>query len=141
MAVWSQFYGTYRSIWSNRYVDATGWGTAELIQTDDTGHALYPQVAVDVSSNAVVVWYHAGTEYDIYSNWYMAGTGWGTEEAIDTDLGTAVDPQVAVDSGGNAVAVWQQHTTYYDTWANRYVSGTGWGNPPVRKRKRSGRQR
>ena len=38
MAVWQQNDGIRESIFAN-YFDGTGWGTAELIETDDTGDA------------------------------------------------------------------------------------------------------
>jgi hypothetical protein len=130
VAVWYQDDGTRNNIWSNRYVAGTGWGTAELIETDNLGNALAPQVAVEPSGNAVAVWYQwDGTRYNIYSNRYVAGTGWGTAELIETDnAGWAFDPQVAVDVGGNAVAVWGQDDGIRNNiWSNRYVAGTGWG--------------
>jgi uncharacterized membrane-anchored protein len=134
VAVWYQYDGTsYRNIWSNRYTAATGtWGTAELIETDNAEDAYYPQVAVDSSGNAVVVWYqYNGTRNNIWSNRYTAVAGtWGTAELIETDnAGSARDPQVAVDSSGNAVAVWYQYDgTRTNISSNRYTASAGsWG--------------
>ncbi|UCF44111.1 MAG: hypothetical protein JSV99_04100, partial [Planctomycetota bacterium] len=123
-----QYDGTRWNIWSNRYVAGTGWGTAELIETEN-GSAEYPQVAVDSAGNAVAVWrQHDGSWDSIWSNRYVAGTGWGTAELIEENVGTADYPQVAVDSAGNAVAVWSQiFGTYRSIWSNRYVAGSGWG--------------
>ncbi|PCJ88349.1 MAG: hypothetical protein COA54_03545 [Thiotrichaceae bacterium] len=130
LAVWSQSDGTRTNIYSNRYVAGTGWGTAELIETDDAGNALVPQVAIDANGNALAVWYQSdGTRLNINSNRYLAGTGWGTAELIETDnAGPAADPQVAFDSAGNALAVWEQFDgTRNNIWSNRYVTGAGWG--------------
>ena len=33
-----------------------GWGTAERIETDDSGHAAGVQIGVDTSGNAIAVW-------------------------------------------------------------------------------------
>ena len=129
IAVWSQSDGTRENILSNRYVMGTGWGTAELIETDNAG-AWRPQIAIDRDGNAVAIWYQDdGTRYNIWANRYAVGTGWGTEEPIETDnAGNAIVPQVAIDTDGNAVAVWYQFDgTRYNIWANRYVKGTGWG--------------
>ena len=96
------------------------WGTAELIETDD-GNAEYPQVGVDGSGNAVAVWEQEdGTWWSIYSNRYVAGTGWGTAQLIETDnSGGAGGPEVGFDGSGNAVAVWQQSDGTRDNiWAN-----------------------
>ncbi len=131
VAVWSQVDGGVYSIYANRYVSGTGWGTAQLIETDDSGDARYPQVAMDDNGNAVVVWQQSdGTRYNIWSNRYVQGTGWGTAQLIETDnAGDAYVPQVAVDGSGNAVAVWYQFDgSNYHIRANRFVPDTGWGS-------------
>ena len=130
VAVWYQHDGTRMSIWANRYVQGTGWGTAELIETDNRGNALYPQVAFDSNGNAVAVWTQDDSiRWNILSNSYAQGTGWDTAQLIETDNnGDAEDPQVGIDSNGNAIAVWQQHDgTRNNIWSNRYTQGTGWG--------------
>ena len=128
-AVWSQSDGTGNNIWSNRYIAGTGWDTAELIEVDNAGNAFDPQVAVDANGNAVAVWYQSdGSRNNIYSNRYLAGTGWGTAELIETDAGNALVPQVAVDTKGNALAVWYQSDgSRLNIYSNRYIAGTGWG--------------
>ena len=72
IAVWSQFDGA-RSIYANRYTATTGtWGTAALIETDNAGDALEPQIAVDASGNAIAVWQqYDGTRYNIWANRYQ----------------------------------------------------------------------
>ncbi len=55
LAVWRKSDGTKYNIWVNRYVSGSGWGTAELIETDD-GYASDPQVAIGQDGNALVVW-------------------------------------------------------------------------------------
>ncbi|MBI5779241.1 MAG: hypothetical protein HZA49_07280 [Planctomycetes bacterium] len=129
LVVWSQFDGTRSNIWANRYVSGTGWATAELIETDNAGNAVIPQIAVDSGGNAIAVWDQSdGTRFNIWANRYVSGTGWATAELIETNnVATAYFPQVSVDSGGNAWAVWYQSDgTRFNIWANRYVSGTGW---------------
>ena len=129
VAVWKQDDGTRDNIWANRYAVGTGWGTAVPIETDNAGDAWYPQVAVDGSGNAVAVWKQDdGTRWNIWSNRYVAGTGWGTAVLIETNAGGAWCPQVAVDPSGNAMAVWDQWDgTFRNIYSNRYVAGTGWG--------------
>ena len=130
MVVWFQSDGTRDNIWANRYVTGTGWGAAELIETDNAGSADYPQVAIDASGNALAVWaQHDGTKYNILTNRYVTGTGWGAAELIGTDnVGGAYNPQLAIDPSGNAMAVWRQPDDFRNNiWANRYVAETGWG--------------
>ena len=128
VAVWVQSDNTHSDIWANRYVVGVGWGTAELIETDNSDDAWEPQIAVDSAGNAFVVWdYHSSSH--IWSNRYVVGSGWGIAERLETDDESgAVRPQVAVDSAGNAIAVWVQYgATGLKVWANRYVVGVGWG--------------
>jgi hypothetical protein len=69
LAVWEQFDGTRGNIWANRFTPATGWGTAQLLETDNTREAVSPRVAVDSSGNALAVWYQFdGTRYNILAN-------------------------------------------------------------------------
>ena len=130
VAVWNQSDGARDSIWSNRYIVGSGWGTAQLIETDDSVDASYAEVAVDESGNAVVVWLQwDGIRGDLWSNRYVVGSGWGTAELIETDdSGSTGSAEVGVDGNGNAVAVWYQSDgTRFSIWSNCYVVGSGWG--------------
>jgi hypothetical protein len=45
------------------------WGTAKLIETDNAGNALVPEVAIGPSGNALAVWSQSdGTRSNIWSN-------------------------------------------------------------------------
>lgn len=129
-SAWHQSDGTRVNIWANRYTSGVGWGTAVLIETDNTGDALSPQLAVDSSGNAIVVWYQwDGLRYNIWSNRYTSGTGWGTASLIETDnAGDAWYPHVDFDPSGNAFAVWYQSDgSRNNIWSNQFTVGTGWG--------------
>ncbi len=130
LAVWQQFDGTRDNIMANRYDVNTGWGMATLIETDNTGNANNPQVAIDVNGNGLAVWQQFdGTRDNIMANRYDVNTGWGMATLIETDnAGDADDPQVAFDASGNALAVWNQFDGTEDSiMANRYDVNTGWG--------------
>lgn len=130
LVVWSQYDGTRYNIWANRYDATSGWGTPELIETNDAGSASAPQIAVNNSGNALAVWQQSdGTRTNIWANRYDAITGWGTAVLIETDdVGDASGPQPVLDSSGNALVVWQQSdSTRTNIWANRYDATTGWG--------------
>ncbi|WP_196812960.1 Ig-like domain-containing protein [Cupriavidus sp. WS] len=134
LAVWYQFDGVRTNIWSNRYTAGAGWGTAQLVETDNAGDAGYPQVVMDAAGNALTVWYqYDGFRYNIWSNRYTAGAGWGTAQLIETDnAGSAAYPQIAMDTNGNALAVWQQSDGLHtNVVANRYTVGAGWGTPQL----------
>ena len=127
LAVWVQHDGTHTNIWANRF-NGSSWGTAELIETDNAGYALYPQIAFDSSGNALAVWYQDdGTHTNIWANRFN-GSSWGTAQLIETDNARHADsPQIAFDSSGNALAVWRQYDGSRDNiWANRF-NGSSWG--------------
>jgi hypothetical protein len=130
LVVWYQSDGTRTNIWANRYTAGTGWGVASLIESDNAGAALFPQISMSASGNAVAVWYQSdGARSNIWANRYTVGTGWGVAELIESDnAGNAQSVKVAVNAAGNATAVWSQSDgTRFNIVANRYTVGTGWG--------------
>jgi hypothetical protein len=47
IAVWEQSDGTRVNIWANRYAVGGGWGTAQLIETDNSGSVVGPSSTID----------------------------------------------------------------------------------------------
>ncbi|MFQ6012673.1 MAG: PKD domain-containing protein [Thermoplasmata archaeon] len=128
IAVWEQDDGTRFNIWANRFVPGVGWGTAELIETDNAGPSFNPQIAMDAAGSAMAVWYQSdGTGFSILANRFVPGVGWGTAELIENGAASAFGAEVAVAPQGDAVAVWTQFDPRASIWANRFVPGTGWG--------------
>ncbi len=137
-AVWEQYADAvlgdatppFKNIMANRYVAGLGWQSATLVETNNTGHAQTPQVAVDSFGNATVVWRQWDeTHYSIWSNRFFRASGqWGTAALIEADnTGDAVNPQVAMDAAGNALAVWSQNNgTRSSIRVNRYTFGSTW---------------
>jgi hypothetical protein len=131
LSVWQQTDGMRTNLWANRYTPGGGWGTAELIETNDAGNAGSPQIAIDPSGNATCVWGQSdGRRTNIWANRYTPTTGWGTAELIEmNDAGDAFLAQIAVDPKGNALSVWlwqQSDRTRFRVWGNRYTPSTGW---------------
>ncbi|VAX01487.1 hypothetical protein MNBD_GAMMA20-2441 [hydrothermal vent metagenome] len=132
-AVWYQHNGTRNNIWANRYVPGRGWGTAELIESNDAGGAKHPKISVEDSGAVIAVWeqvHDKTARSSIWANQYIPGSGWGTAELIETDdAGDATFPQISV-RGGIAMAVWlQSDGKVTNTWASRYAVNSGWGKP------------
>lgn len=133
LAVWDQFDGTRKSIYANRYTAGSGWGVATILETDDTGDALDPQLAFDANGNALAVWYqYDGTHNNVYSNRYTAGKGWGVAVLVSNTIpvvGGAINPRIAIDAAGNVLTVWTQYDgSTFNIWANRYSAATAqWG--------------
>ena len=138
IAVWYQNDGTRDNIWSNRYTAGVGWGTAQLIETENLGHAQFPRIAIDINGNAIAVWHQydsTGFLFNIWANRYTAAGGWGTAQRIENDnTGTMRSPQIAFDAGGNALVVWHRSPTdgtNDNIWTNRYTVASGWGMTQV----------
>jgi len=110
------------------------WDSALLVESEDSGSAQVPSVAVDRSGNAIAAWCKIdGTANSIWANRYLLGFGWGTSTIIERSyVYDCQEPSVAVDDEGNAVTAWVQFDGIrLTTWANRYVVGTGWLAPTL----------
>ena len=113
--------------------DNKGWGSAVLIDNASVD-SVTPRMAMDVAGNAMVVWEQDGY---IWSNRYLAGSGWGTPAAVQNDSAVyALQPEVAVAPNGDAIAVWQQGEPnnepkyHYHVLASYYTAATvSWGAP------------
>ena len=134
MAVWEHSGGTYYNIYANRYVSGTGWAaSAVLLETNDTGDATVPQIAIDTQGFAIAVWQH----YDlisgyrsIYTAYYNCeGNTWGAPELLETTNYNAYGPLIAFDQDQNAIAIWRQSDGVQDNiYSNRYLHcANAWG--------------
>ena len=126
MAVWQQFDGTVNNIWANRYDATTGWGTAGLIETDDTGDAISPQIAIDGAGDAIAVWtQHDGTRNNAWTNRYTAATtSWTAPGLIENSTSQMSVEQIVIDANDNALVIGLENVYI---WSNRYTAGSGWG--------------
>lgn len=109
IAVWVQSDGTDWNIYANRYNSGLGWGTAELIEAC-AGQASDPQVAVDQSGDAIVVWdqINATGLHSIYQNRFDAIGGWGTAQAIESSASQSSAPQVVKSAYNADLIIWKQ---------------------------------
>ncbi len=134
MAVWQQFDGVRSNIYANYYAVGLGWGTASLIETDNTD-AFNPQVVFDGPGNAVAVWQQSdGTYSSIFSNRFVASSGWNATPTLveNENLGDAHTPQLAIDSNNDIIAVWSQHDgNAYKIYSSRYSAGNWQASPNV----------
>ena len=135
LVVWEQSDSTRRNIWANRYVVNQGWGTAQLLETDDASFANAPQLALDANGNGMVVWEQSdGTRKSIWARLYNVVTGqWDIASVIESSAEDANAPHITTaDANGNFIAVWRGYDGVvhqrYNVWANRYVAGAGWGS-------------
>jgi len=132
-AVWGDFDGDGDIYFSYRLAHGT-WAT-NIKVNDDLGTAdqSTPDIAVDSSGNAYVVWDDSrNADHDIYFSYRGSGGTWGTNVRLNDDVGTESQssPAIAVDPFGHAYAIWEDHRngwTIYDIYFSyRPASGT-WG--------------
>ncbi len=134
MVVWADNTSETYNIWSNRYTSASGWGTQVIIQTDDSGWAMDPEVAIDEMGNAIAVWRQfdepmPGGLAHAWANRYSAGIGWGAARLLETDTTHfAGEPKIGMDGSGNAIVVWSLTATndWTGLWTTRYSVASGW---------------
>ena len=103
------------------------WRGPVAVAADPALTEMLPQVAVDGSGNAVVVYEHGA---EIWSNYYSATTAtWGTPGAIDARPGSdAQQANIAVDKNGGWLAVWAQspNGTLKGIYTSSSTNGTTW---------------
>ena len=120
LVVWEQNSSSpYWDAWANHYTVGAGWGTAELIESNNSVLGT-SEIAIDGAGNGLAVWTQlAGGGGNIWANRYTTSMGWGTAETIASDGGS--HPEIAIDGKGNALAVWfQSDGTRDNIWANRF---------------------
>ncbi|MEM8609804.1 MAG: Ig-like domain-containing protein [Myxococcota bacterium] len=133
--VWEQNDGGEESprddVWASRFSGGT-WGDPVRIDDYDDGDKSVPDVAVDGSGAAYVVWAQSDPDFvNIWGARYV--DAWANPElveppnedpSLDSDAET---PKVEVNRGGNAFAVWRQEADQQNSiWSNRIDPGTGW---------------
>jgi len=69
VATWLQNDGTRNNIWAVNLIAGGTSGTPQLLETDNTGHARSPQLAMAADGKAIVVWTQTdGTRYNVWYN-------------------------------------------------------------------------
>lgn len=135
-AVWvQQVTVSTRSIWTNLYSPASGWGTATVLEASvNSVGGNRPEIAMDPAGNATVVWAEFdGNWTNLWARRYTAGGVWAPATLVENDNNGGVGDQgVVMEANGNAMVVWSQFDVVgqrTNVLANRYIVGSGWGTP------------
>jgi hypothetical protein len=132
MAVWSQLdaaTGQYKT-WARRYLPATGWGTAQRIQSDAAREGRGPRVAFKANGDAMVAWMQSDPgATNVWITSFTAATGsWGTATQVNTGTAGASFPVLAIDPGDNAIVVWPEGSSLASFQIKaRRLAAAGWG--------------
>lgn len=131
-AAWIQDDGSVNSLFYNRFIPGSGWGSPQPIEPSAfpvrTAH-----LGGSGSGYLVASWRQDDSPSlpNIYANIYTPGSGWGTATLIQTGTNFSYSPHGAINNAGRAVVTWPQRpgATGRDLWANLYVPGAGWETP------------
>ncbi len=113
-AVWEQNDGlgsSRRNIWTNRYVNGTGWTGPQLLENldgvgADTRSAGSVRVAASSTGAARAIWMQEESSGNVQSIWdavHTPGAGWGAPALAESLATSAGPPTVAMDALGNSI--------------------------------------
>lgn len=130
VVVWRQ--GGANEVRASRYVNGL-WSVSTQLRSDLSHGAINPHVAINASGDAMAVWAQSdGVRYNLWTNRYTRGSGWGTAQLVENHDGPnePLDPQIGMDAGGNVIVVWSESDgTRTNIWANRHEGS--WGVPAL----------
>ena len=129
--VWTRYDGSTTTVQSRTKAAGGAWALFILPLSAPGQNATTPQIAVDGSGNATVVWSRSNGSNNIVQATTRVGTGaWSAPMDLSAVGGSAYSPQIAVDPQGDATVVWKRlNGAKYVAQAARRVAGGAWGAP------------
>lgn len=128
-AVWRRSDGTKTIIQAATRPSGGTWGAPVDLSLSGQS-ANEPQIAVDSTGGATVVWFSEGTNDIIQAATRGPGGAWGAPVDLSLSGQDAVEPQVAVDPNGNATAVWRRSDGSHEiVQAATRAPGGAWQSP------------
>ncbi|MDX1451441.1 MAG: Ig-like domain-containing protein [Oleiphilaceae bacterium] len=124
---WLENDGARRNLWASLYTGG-GWSTPMLLERDDRGDVVIPNLDVGMQSQVTVVWgQRVGNITEVYARTYQQDTGWQTAELLDSvsESGFA-NLQLKYDREGNANVLWSQGSSNVSLVGARYKLLFGW---------------
>jgi Divergent InlB B-repeat domain len=131
IAAWSQHIDVQEYIYASRYTPTGGWSAAEALESDIPGQIEFsfnPQIRMDDSGNAVLVWGHGNR---LHAKQFSPAGGWTT---AFTDLGPGALHNLAINAAGDAalIAPGRENSTQplgVAVW--QYSASSGWNVTPT----------
>lgn len=132
VAVWQHYNGSRLNLQVASMSPAGTWG-APVTLAPDIYDQNDPQVAMNESGEAVVVWEQLGEEATPEAKMRSPSGEWGPRESISDEQGV-FGMDVAIDPAGEAVAVWSEFPRFsslgdYRIEASVRPVGGHWGTP------------
>ncbi len=132
--VWQQSDVTQNDIWANHFNPETGWKVAQLIENNNIGHALTPEITIDEQGDANAIWRQwSGFFYLIYSAQFSQESGWSDPVLVSQNgSSNASDPSIASSGKGRLHAIWQQsEDSVTNLYQSEFIPQTGWTTPEL----------
>src|SRR6266550_2287013 len=127
--VWERWDGTNERI-QVRTLSAAGVRGSTQTLSAAGGEAMFPQVAVDPSGNAVFAWLGPNGVAQVVKARARSAAGTLSSTQTLSDLGQhAFEPRVALDRSGNAVFLWQRSVGFWNGVQTRARSAAGTLSP------------
>lgn len=141
LTAWSvpEYLNTYDygriDIWSNRYLVGQGWGSSELVETNNTDDAYDVKLAMTPDGEALAVWEQrtapaSSIFQNVWSRFYSNTSGWmGSAQMVENNtynITPILNPDVAMDPFGNAFVIWRDLADGGTVYARRNDLSTGW---------------
>ena len=127
-AIWTRSDGSNSIVQSRTKAAGGGWSLFVVPLSAPGLSAAAPQIAVDGSGNATVVWSRSNGSHDIVQATTRVGTGaWSAPVNLSVAGQNADSPAIAVDPQGDATVVWQRFNgTQFVIQSARRVAGGAW---------------
>jgi hypothetical protein len=133
--VWQQSDGSNLQVFKSEYRGGVWTNPSSLTDniSPDGQDTYYPQVAMDNSGNAIIIWeQYNGSKYQVFKSEYRGGV-WTNPSSLSDNISPdgqdANYPQVAMDNNGNAIITWYQSDgANWQIFKSEYRSGV-WTNP------------
>jgi hypothetical protein len=108
VAVWTGFDGVDDEVtWAAVRPAGGDWSAPEQLPVEDEVDGFFPQVAIDASGNAIVVWQRFDLSDDVVQAAVRtAGGDWSAPDVLSAPAENARSPRIAMNAAGDAVAAW-----------------------------------
>jgi hypothetical protein len=130
IVAWSEFTYPDQRLWSNRFVQGSGW--TGPVRVDPSEQNQYISDLGASGDDPMVIWERAD-DYHNNITWsmYQAESGWATPEVIATNETQSIFDSVgiSVNSDGQAVLIWGEYNysrADWTIWSRWYDPGLGW---------------
>lgn len=124
--------GTENNIYSNNF-DGTAWLGEVLVETDDSGTNLYPDIVVDGAGVPTAIWESRtlGATYVNASRFDFEEIAWAAQQQIGRcgtcdSLGLSSAPKISKNTQNKLAVIWGRLDSEYESiYANTYDNGWG----------------